>query len=111
MTTTVHPDSSRSLRFLASLSTFLLNFSSQYSTWDFGSGMSQMGQRCQKHPLTNMASLCPGYAMSGLPGDFFQFSLYPGYPISLSMRWTFISGPVFFPLLAFIVFVVASDVG
>ena len=37
--------------------------------------------------------------MSGCPGAFFQFNLYPGYPSSLSIFLTTNSGFVPFPLL------------
>ena len=78
MTMTVHPMASNASAFSLSRWTFRSNFSRQKSVCDFGRGRLHLGQRCQKQPFTNIAILRPGYAMSGLPGTFFQFRRYPG---------------------------------
>lgn len=53
-----------------SRSTLRRNFASQNSTLRLGWLGLHLGQRCQKQPLTKMAILRPGKAMSGLPGTF-----------------------------------------
>jgi hypothetical protein len=50
------------------------NFVSQNSEWDFGFGGVQKGQRCQKHPLTKMATLLPVEAIAGIAGLAKQFT-------------------------------------
>lgn len=99
MTITVQPSSISSLFFLSSRSMFLRNLSFQNSVLDFGKGRLQYGHLCQKHPLMKIATFLPGYAISGLPGAFFQFKRYPGWPDSLSILRRISSGFVSFPLL------------
>ena len=53
-----------------SRSTLRRNFASQNSTLRLGWLGLHLGQRCQKQPLTKMAILRPGKAMSGLLGTF-----------------------------------------
>lgn len=60
MVTTVHPIPSRVAVFSASRSTFLANFASQNSRLCSGIFRLHRGQRCQKHPFTNIATFLPG---------------------------------------------------
>ena len=105
---TVHPDDSSSSVFLLSRSTFLSNFCCQKSALFFGTGRLHLGHLCQKQPLTKIATLLPGYAMSGLPVAFFQLRRYPGKPDSRRDCLRIFSGPVFLLRFAFIILTVAS---
>ena len=69
---TFQPKDKSSLVFLLSRSMFLSNLSCQNATLLLGKEGLQCGHRCQKHPLTKMATFHLGKAMSGLPGAFFQ---------------------------------------
>ena len=65
ITRTSHPEALSSLEFRPSLLLLAVNFRIQNSVFDFGSEQC-LGQKCQKHPLTNTASLSFGKTKSGL---------------------------------------------
>ena len=108
-TTTVHPPSTSSERTRASRARLRANFASQNSALVLGRDGPQNGQRCQKHPLTKMATLRPGNAMSGLPGALFHWRRYPVRPAARRAARTLSSGVVFLLRLACMTWRVASE--
>ncbi len=82
-----------------SLSTLPDNFFSQYLVFDLGLwALTQFGCWCQKHPLTNSASLNRGKTISGIPGRSRRCNLNR-HPSECSILRTITSGDVPFDLI------------
>ena len=78
---TVHPIEASFRLFAASLSTFFRIFSSQYSLWVPMGLLASNPRPCQKDPSQNTAIFHFVTAMSGLPGSFLKFFLYPDHTV------------------------------
>ena len=106
-TMTVQPLFSSSFWTQRSRATLASNLCLQYSELFLGAGRLHNGQRCQKQPLTNMATFLDGKAKSGLPGHF-HCNRYPLMPLARNALLNVISGPVSFPLFPFIDLITCS---
>lgn len=108
---TFQPRSLSSDDFNASLVTFFSNFTLQNSELCLGLEGWQFGQRCQKHPLTKIASFLRMKTISGLPGIFFQCNRYPLSPRLHNCFLSKSSGLVFLFLMLLMILERASFTG